>query len=263
MPLSGVFDLFKTRRIYTYYTLDSTGAGVRVSKPFQEYWRWFAGYALRQDDVSDVTSASPDLQAQQGKVVTSVVSLSVTRDSRDNVFAPTRGWTLTVATDIAGFGGDSKFVKGTASTTNFYPIWLDHIISARVEGGYGAGLGEELPLFERFYLGGPNSLRMFKFRQVSPVDSSGTKIGGTSYVLSNAEYIIPLPFNIRLAAFLDVGNVYGFGEDFDLTNLKYGIGAGIRWLSPFGPLRVDYGFKLNRKAGEDPGAFNFSVGAPF
>jgi outer membrane protein insertion porin family len=104
---------------------------------------------------------------------------------------------------------------------------------------------------------------MFKFRQVSPIDETGTKIGGTSYILSSAEYLIPLPFNIRIAFFLDVGNVYGFTDDFDLTNLKYGIGAGVRWLSPFGPLRVDYGFKLNPKSGEDAGAFNFSVGAPF
>ena len=263
MPLSGGFDLFKTRRIYTDYTLDSTGAGVRVSKPFQEYWRWFAGYALRRDDITDVTSTSPLLLDQEGSVITSVVSVSLNRDSRDNVFAPTRGWTFNIGTDFAGLGGDSRFVKTVASTTYFQPIWLDHVISARLEGGYGAGLGEDFPLFERFYLGGPNSLRMFKFRQVSPVDDTGAKVGGTSYILSNAEYIIPLPFNIRIAAFLDVGNVYGFTDSFDLTNLKYGIGAGVRWLSPFGPLRVDYGFKLNRKSGEDAGAFNFSVGAPF
>jgi outer membrane protein insertion porin family len=265
MPLSGGFDLFKTRRVFTDYTLDSTGAGVRVSKPFLEYWRWFAGYSLRDDRISHVNGVpSTFVLEQEGDFITSVVSSSVSRDSRDNVFAPTRGWTFSVGTDVAGFGGDSRYVKTIANSTYFQPVWFDHIISARVEGGYGFGLGnKDLPLFERFYLGGPNSLRMFKFRQVSPKDENGLRVGGTSEVLGNTEYIIPLPFNIRLAAFFDVGNVYGFHDEFDITNLKYGVGAGVRWLSPFGPIRVDYGFKLNRRSGEDPGAFNFSVGSPF
>ena len=118
-------------------------------------------------------------------------------------------------------------------------------------------------MFERFYLGGPNSIRSFKFRQISPKDESGLRIGGSSEVLGNAEYIIPLPFGLRLAGFFDVGNVYGFGTKFDLTDLKKGVGGGVRWQSPFGPIRVDYGINPDRKAGEDFGAFNFSVGTPF
>ncbi|MEK7386623.1 MAG: BamA/TamA family outer membrane protein, partial [candidate division NC10 bacterium] len=140
----------------------------------------------------------------------------------------------------------------------------NHILAGRLEGGYGFGWSEApLPIFERFYLGGPNSIRGFKFRQVSPRDESGLRIGGSSEVLGNAEYIIPLPFGIRLAGFFDIGNVYGFGTDFDLTDLKKAAGGGVRWQSPFGPIRVDYGFNLDRKAGENPGAFHFSVGTPF
>jgi outer membrane protein insertion porin family len=104
---------------------------------------------------------------------------------------------------------------------------------------------------------------MFKFREVSPTDETGERTGGTSDVLGNAEYIIPLPFGIRIAAFFDVGNVYGFTTPFDITNLRYGVGAGIRWNSPFGPLRIEYGIKLDRKEGEDFGALQFSVGSPF
>ncbi len=85
----------------------------------------------------------------------------------------------------------------------------------------------------------------------------------TSEVLGNVEYIIPLPFNIRVAGFFDIGNVYGFGTKFDLTDLRYAAGAGVRWLSPFGPIRVDYGINLDRRNGEDFGAFQFSVGSPF
>jgi outer membrane protein insertion porin family len=82
-------------------------------------------------------------------------------------------------------------------------------------------------------------------------------------VLGNLEYIVPLPFNVRAAAFLDVGNVYGFDTKFDLTDTREAVGAGLRWLSPFGPIRVDYGFLLDRREGEKQGVFNFSVGSPF
>ena len=171
---------------------------------------------------------------------------------------------MSLGTDIAGLGGDAHFLKSVATGTYFKPVWLDHILSGRLEGGYGMGLGNErLPLFERFYLGGPNSIRSFKFRKISPLDENGIRVGGTSELLGNLEYIIPMPFNIRLAGFFDTGNVWGFNTKFDATDLRYASGAGVRWMSPFGPIRVDYGFNLNRQKGDDPGAFNFSVGSPF
>jgi outer membrane protein insertion porin family len=98
---------------------------------------------------------------------------------------------------------------------------------------------------------------------VSPIDANGVRTGGDIELLGNVEYIIPLPFNIRLATFFDTGNVYGFGVKFDPTDLRYAVGAGVRWLSPFGPIRIDYGLNLDRRSGEDPGAFHFSVGSPF
>jgi outer membrane protein insertion porin family len=189
---------------------------------------------------------------------------ALTRDSRDNIQAPSRGGTVTLITDVAGLGGDSRFVKTVASVTHFQPIWFDHILSGRLEGGYGFGWGDEdLPLFERFYLGGSNSIRSYKSRQISPRDDTGVRIGGTSSVLGNVEYIVPLPFNVRAALFFDVGNVYGFGTKFDLTDLRTAVGGGLRWLSPFGPIRVDYGFNLDPRPGDKSGAFNFSVGSPF
>jgi len=82
-------------------------------------------------------------------------------------------------------------------------------------------------------------------------------------VLGNVEYIIPLPFDIRLAAFFDIGQVYGFKSEFDLTELRKAAGGSVRWVSPFGPIRVDYGLNLDRRAGEKVGNFHFSVGSPF
>ena len=267
-PLAAGFDLFSTLRQFTEYDYETLGGAVRLSHPFQEFWRWNVSYRLTKDTISDIQTDDPLLRDEEGSRVTSAVTLGVTRDSRDNIQTPTRGGLASFSVDFAGLGGDSQFVKAIAGITYFKPVWFGHIVSARVEGGYGFGWGEEpLPVFERFYLGGPNTVRSFKARKISPLDDAGVRIGGTSYDVANVEYIVPLPFNLRVAGFVDVGNVYGFGTDFDLTDQRYAVGAGVRWQSPFGPIRVDYGINPNRRTiggkKEDFGAVQFSVGSPF
>ncbi len=267
-PLSAGFDLFSTKRIYTEYTYDTVGGDVRLSHPFEEYWRWNTTYRLTNDRITKVVTADPILQAEAGERVTSAVTLGLTRDSRDNILAPTKGGLTAFSLDFAGLGGDSRFVKTFASTNYFKPIWFGHVLSGRLEGGYGFGWSDEpLPVFERYYLGGPNSVRSFKARRISPLDAAGQRIGGAGYDLANVEYIVPLPYNFRLAGFFDVGNVYGFGTPFDLTDQRYGVGGGVRWQSPFGPIRVDYGINPDRRTiggkKEDFGAIQFSVGSPF
>jgi len=264
-PLAVGFDIYDTIRKYDEYDLDSLGGTARMSHPFADFWRWNLQYRITRDKISNViNTVSTVLLQESGTRVTSLVAGSLVRDSRDNLVAPTKGGSISLLGEFAGIGGDSHFVKTVASGTYFQPIWLDHILSGRVEAGYGWGWdGSDLPLFERFYLGGPNSVRGFKFRRLSPIDASGVRIGGDTELLGNVEYIIPLPFNIRLAGFFDVGQVYGFNVKFDPTNLREAAGAGVRWISPFGPIRIDYGVNLDRRAGEEFGAFHFSVGSPF
>jgi outer membrane protein insertion porin family len=264
-PLSAGFDLFDTRRDYDDYTYESLGGQLRLSHPFLDYARWYLTYRLTRDEISDLDGeAAITLGDEEGTTVTSLLAGTMSRDTRDNLFSPSRGSLASVGIDVAGLGGDSKFVKFNGNAVHFQPVWLNHVLATRVGAGYVAAYGgEDVPLFERFFLGGPNSIRSFKFRALSPVDDQGVRIGGTSEVLATAEYLIPLPFSFRLAAFADIGNVYGFTTDFDITDLREAAGFGVRWNSPFGPIRVDYGFNLNRRAGEEPGALHFSVGSPF
>ena len=264
-PLSAGFDLFNNRRLFTDYTVESLGGDIRFSHPFFDFSRWYFTYRLTQDKISDVAdNASDVLKREVGTRITSLVEGSLSRDTRDSVFTPTRGGRADLIVDVAGLGGDSKFVRTIASVSYFQPVIWETVLAGRVEGGYGFGLGDQdLPLNERFYLGGPNSIRSHKFRQISPVDESGTKTGGTSEVLLNIEYLIPVIFGIRFAAFFDAGNVYGFTKDFDLTDVRKAAGVGVRWQSPFGPIRLDYGFNLDRKDGEKASQVHFSVGAPF
>jgi outer membrane protein insertion porin family len=273
-PLAAGFDLFSTMRTFDEYQYDTVGGNLRLSHPFAEYWRWNVSYRLTQDKISDVVTGDPLLEEQEGTRITSAIVTGVTRDSRDNIQSPSRGGFTTITADFAGLGGDSKYVKVVASTSYFKPIWFGHILSGRLEGGYGFGWAEdgltgrsELPVFERFYLGGPNTVRSYKPRRISPVDAAGQRTGGSGYDLGNIEYIIPLPYEFRLAGFFDVGNVYGFGTDFDLTEQRYAVGGGIRWRSPFGPIRIDYGINPYRRTingkKDDFGAVQFSVGSPF
>jgi outer membrane protein insertion porin family len=268
-PLSAGFDLFNNRRVYSDYTVNSLGGDIRFGHPIGDYSRWNLIYRLTQDDISDVAdNASTSLQEEEGTRITSLIGGSISRDTRDSAFEPTRGTVAAVGLDFAGLGGDSKFVRGTGSYAAFYTPWLNHVISGRASGGYEVGWSNDpVPLFERFYMGGPNSLRGWKARQISPVDQSGTKVGGTIFLLGTIEYTVPLFYGIRAAVFYDIGQVYGpdtsFGTTFDLADLRHDAGLSLRWASPFGPLRIDYGIKLDRRKNESFGEFHFAVGAPF
>jgi outer membrane protein insertion porin family len=110
-PLAAGFDLFNTRRQFIEYDYETLGAGVRVSHPFEEYWRWHVGYRLTRDEISNIQSSFDSvLASEKGARVTSLVEGSITRDSRDNIQAPSRGGTISLVTDVAGLGGDSHYM---------------------------------------------------------------------------------------------------------------------------------------------------------
>jgi len=269
-PLAAGFDIFNTRRILPDYTVNSLGADIRLGHPLGEYSRWNAIYRVSQDRITNVNPlGSPELISQEGTHLTSLVGLSLSRDTRDSVYDPTRGTTVSLGMDFAGVGFGERFARSVFSTTYFQPLpWLDHVLSFRLMAGYSFGWSKNpVPLFERFYLGGSNSLRQFKSFQVSPKDNTGTRIGGNSELLGTVEYQIPLFFGIKAAVFYDVGQVWGpdlsAGTKIDISDLRHGAGAGLRWNSPFGPIRVDYGIKLDQKKGESFGNFNFSAGSSF
>jgi outer membrane protein insertion porin family len=269
-PLAAGFDLFNTRRILPDYTVESLGGDIRLGHPLGEYSRINAVYRVSQDRISDVNQlGSPQLISQEGTHLTSLVGVNLSRDTRDNVYDPTRGSTASIGLDFAGVGFGEKFVRSVAAATYFQPLpWLEHVLSFRFTAGYSFGWDKDsVPLFERFYLGGSDSLRQFKSLQVSPRDNTGTRIGGNSELLGTIEYQIPLFFGIKAALFYDVGQVWGpdiqGGAKIDLSDLRHGVGAGFRWNSPFGPIRVDYGIKLDQRKGESFGEFNFSAGSSF
>ncbi len=123
-----------------------------------------------------------------------------------------------------------------------------------------------MPDYERFYLGGINSLRGFDHREVSAEDEEGLDIGGDKYVQGNVELTFPLlkEANLNGVLFYDTGDVYGIDEDVDLGNLRQTAGYGVRWFSPIGPIRLERGHILDPEEDEDSsGRWEFSIGAAF
>ncbi len=168
---------------------------------------------------------------------TGIVSIGINRDTTDDNFFPTRGSRNGVSVGYASkfLGGTTSYVKAVVQSQWFFGLPLDTVFSVRGRAGYLApSEGESIPLFERFTLGGMNSLRGLK--DVGPKDATGYYvIGGTSFLCFNVEYLFPLvkEAGIKGVVFYDTGNAwdtYTFGSDFRHTT-----GAGIRWYSPLGP----------------------------
>ncbi len=266
MPLSAGFDIFNDLRLFDDFSRRAIGGDLRFSYPFTEFIRGFGTYKLERVKVFDVSAgASSALRDAEGTSTTSSVTFSGIRDSRDNVFEPTRGSRNSLSLQTAGLGGDNRFYKVIGESAWFFPLpFFGWVIGVRGEAGVAEGFGgEDVPLFERFFLGGPNTLRGQATRSVSPRDATGARIGGDKELLFNTELLIPLIPRFRGALFFDAGNAYGFGKDFDPTDLRTSAGIGFRWFSPFGPVRVDYGINLDRQPGEKSAQFHFAIGSTF
>jgi outer membrane protein insertion porin family len=266
IPLRAGFDVYDREREYPDFTEERLGGDLRASYPLQEYVLASALYRLESVEISDVAEdASDDLKQELGEKLNSVIELALARDTRDNIFEPTTGSRSVLDLSFAGLGGDTQFYRVVAEHGHFFPLPIfNWIFAARAVAGYASGWGgEEVPIFERFFLGGATSLRGQGTREVGPRDENGAVIGGTSELLFSAELLIPVFPRFRLVFFFDAGNAYGFGDSFDPTDLRLGAGGGFRFFSPLGPLRLELGYNLDRKSGEDAYQIHFAVGSPF
>jgi outer membrane protein insertion porin family len=268
-PYAAGFDLYHERvEIFTTYSYKITGGDIRFGKELTDNIRIDAMYKLENVDVYNVASdASFFIADQQGKRTTSAISLSPSIDTRDDYFNPRRGGKhILFIQDAGGFlGGDNYFVKVLGQSSWFFPLPLRTTLNIRGQAGiitpYG---GKVLPLYEKFFVGGINTVRGFEYGKAGPVDlPTGDPLGSKKMVVFSVEWIFPLSREIGLqgALFFDVGK--GFDKFSDITPLRFGAGPGIRWYSPFGPIHIDLGFNLNRKRGEKGQVVDFTGGSVF
>ena len=210
--------------------------------------------------------ASLRIKELAGRSTSSVATPSISWDSRDNALNPSRGFYHFLSLDAAGgpLGAENKFYKTIGEANWYYPLVSDLVLSLRGRVGYADGYGgKDLPLLERFFTGTQAvSIRGYRLRDVGPKDINGDPIGGNSLVLFSSQLRLPVTSGLSLVGFVDTGNLYDKGE-FDPTRLRTGVGGGIRFVTPIGPLALDWGFKLQRKPGERPSEIHFNIGSLF
>lgn len=267
-------DLYQRNAGYysDFYDLQTVGGRLSLSKPLTPFVRGTVSYSLESFDVYNVSTNGPsEIQAEAGVRLKSTLGFNVSRDTRDQFYIPTRGNRTSLGVDFSGgpLGGETEIVSFEARSSQFWPLWKDHVLNVKGEfrtvESYGA---KDVPIFDRLFLGGPRSIRGFKYRDVSPrsVDANSNEpIGGKSSYFVTTEYTVPLWSKIRGAVFYDIGAVSPEAFDFfsPAINSSYGIGA--RFDLPMFPLRLDYAFPHltdENNKGAQP-RWNFLLGYTF
>ncbi len=268
--VSGSIDVFDWEREYDDYTKDSMGTTLRLGHPFWEEWRVYYAYTWSDTDLTDIgPNASTVITRSKDIHVKSAFELSLVRDTRDKIFSPTKGSRNRISIEYAGgpLGGDAEFTKLEGSSAWYFPLFWGTVLNVRgAAGQIFENESNKLPVYEHFYLGGMNSIRGFKSYKISPRDpATGDRIGGDKMWFGNISLIFPLVKDMGIDGeiFHDFGNVYDVDEDWDFGTYKKTAGVGILWASPLGPLRLAWGFNLNKKDDEDSSNWDFSMGGTF
>jgi len=267
-PYAAGIDLYHENvEIFDTYSYKIIGGDIRFGKELTDKIRIDAMYKLENINVYNVTDdASIYIKDQEGKKTTSAISLSPSIDTRDDYFNPRRGGKHSLFIQNAGgvLGGDNYFVKVMGETSWFFPTPLSTTVNLRAKAGMISGYGgKKVPIYEKFFVGGLQTVRGFEYGMAGPIDINEEPMGGEKMVAFNAELIFPLAREIGLkgAVFWDIGK--GFDRLSDITPLKTAVGAGIRWFSPFGPIHIDIGFNLSPKKGEKGHVLDFTAGTVY
>jgi outer membrane protein insertion porin family len=266
-PLSVTFSVYNEEIEYLDYDKKATGGSIGVGKELYEYVGLNITYNIEQAEIINVSSgASTIIKDQEGEKLTSSISPSIWRDTRNNYMDPTSGSKNSLYLTLAGLGGDNYYWKSLADSLWYFPAFWDVTFSMRGRLGYATGYkGEKLPLYERFYVGGINTIRGLGFGEGGPRDETGEKIGGNWEAIANAELIFPLIDDIKLKGvlFYDYGGAFDEDQEFSSSFLRKTTGFGVRWMSPFGPIRLEWGFNLDPKFDEGDNKIEFSMGGVF
>lgn len=271
-PLGLGVEVYKWEREDYDYTKDSLGGALRLSFPvgLDEYTKASVKYSYDSSDISGIEDdAALALREMEGKNVTSSMTFALGRDSRDVLWNTTRGSVNRISYSYAGgiLGGDVYFDRYEAKSGWFFPLPWKTVFFAQGQWGYVKGRsGGKLPIYQKYRLGGINTIRGFDFLSISPRDpETDDRIGGEKMMVYNLEYRFPLLSEQGIVGlvFMDAGNVYGDNQDWDFGEIKKSAGAGIRWYSPVGPIRLEYGKNLDPKGDETSGGFEFALGGSF
>jgi len=267
LSLSGQLFYTEANYLSAEYDQRNYGFSTELRKPINSYIYASLGYMLQDIDIFNVASSASDfIQSQKGSSVESKIFGSVVFDSRDNVLLSHRGQRITFSPFIAGgfLGGDTQVYAFALEGSQYFHLPKDLIllINGEIATVSQWGNGTDVPIYERLFLGGSNNLRGFPFREVGP-KQNGEPIGGKSMSRATVELTFPIIEKARGAIFYDTGFVNESQWSFSFNNIASDIGVGLRLDLPIGPLRLDYGYPIQRDGYNGGGHFNFNVGYQF
>lgn len=245
-----------------YYDQTNYGGSVSLRKAVGEHSHVALEYKLEDIKIGNLDpSASPELQAEAGNYQKSAIGLDFINDTRDDLFLTRKGRKFNAGVSYSGVGGNVENTQLEAGVLQYIHLPFDAILS--LNGEVHAVTGDDVPIFDRVFLGGANNLRGFDFRDVGPRDSRGEPIGGLTSGYASAEITVPVVEKVRAALFYDVGLVSA--DEFSLDgNVNSDWGVGLRLYLPVGPIRLDYAFPINSDEFNDSsGRFNFNIGYRF
>lgn len=288
-PISLGADLFNTRRYRSFadenqaYTERRVGGRLRVGPRFNDdIYQLSFGYSFENIDIYDIDERFTEPNAQpgddnylpKGDQYMSTFSADIAVDTRDNIWDPTSGWRNSLGVSLAGgpIGGDldlwylnarSIFNHTVLNIGGNYPIVF--VLSNKIGSVRAYGRTKEVPPYEKFFLGGADTVRGYE-----RAGEVGPQYGGTTYYVMNAELRFPLAREGRrtmaqFALFADIGNSWNHFDDVDFSfgpedsQFKAGVGVGLRFTTPSLPIRIDWGYGLNHKSNEDRSHFYFNI----
>jgi len=246
-----IFESFKVNKIYYDFSLNR--------KASKQLTQRFSFRVIR----SKLTDTS--INAVK-RTLERLFSYTQLYDKRDSISNPHKGYLLKNTFSLSGFlfGGDTSYYLVNTKFKYLFPLNGKSVLSFRLGFGFIESLrNKKVPLEDRFFLGGAESVRGYKYGTISPTDKKGNFVGGRAYGLFSLEFRRLLWGNLEGALFYDSGKVFPFLKDFSLSNWYSSVGFGIRYLTPVGPLRIDYGYKLKKVPGQGRGRVHISFGFPF
>lgn len=263
IPLWSKFDIWNYGRQYDTYNLASTGGGATVGYPIWKSVTGYLGYRLSSDDVKDIqATASTYVKKQAGLTTTSSITASLVRDTTDDNMFPSRGSKSSASVTYAGgfLMGDASHTKVGVYSSWFFALPLETVFGVYGRAGYlTSNSNREVPVYERFTLGGISTLR--GLRDIGPRDpKTNDLLGGLTMMVFSGEFVFPLiaGAGMKGVVFYDTGNAWNSGYNFG--DMRQTVGVGVRWYSPIGPLRLEYGHVLDPRKEDSPGRWEFTIG---
>ena len=257
-------DLYRIEREYIDYTKRATGGDLKAGYPLSDSMRTFWVYRYEDKKYKDISS---DLEPPPESGVISSITASLSRDTTDYRLDPTTGMLNNISAEFAGIGGDNKFARFMGDTTLFFPLKFGAVLNLKGILGYIEDLGH-VSIDEKFYAGGINTIRGYEGRSIPATKNAKGEdiyVGGTKEAILINEITFPLLKDVGMkgVVFFDIGNVWDKGQGY-FSDFLMSYGAGIRWVSPLGPLRLEYGIPVNPREGIDKsGRIEFSIGSFF